>query len=113
MYASSPFADWLLWSRPALAGRIAFDARFELLSAAQLQRAARFQARVGNWLMTARGYRVFVLDPRSDHAVERSLLVKRIVAGLVITAALVFAVQGGEFGTLDLMRQRRTKAKLF
>ena len=24
----------------------------------------------------------------------------------------MFAVQGGEFGTLDLMRQRRTKAKL-
>jgi cell division protein FtsB len=45
-------------------------------------------------------------------AAERTVLVKRIVAGLVILGALVFAVQGGEFGTLDLMRQRRTKAKL-
>ncbi len=45
-------------------------------------------------------------------AAERSVLVKRIVAGMVILAALVFAVQGGEFGTFDLMRQRRTKAKL-
>jgi hypothetical protein len=74
VFASSPYADWLLWSRPELTGRVAYDARFELLSAAQIQRIARFQARVGNWQTTARGYRVFVLDPRSDHALERSLL---------------------------------------
>ena len=59
---------------PTSTGRVAYDARFELLSQAQLKRIARFQARVGNWLPTARGYRVFVLDPRSDHALERSLL---------------------------------------
>jgi hypothetical protein len=74
VYASSPYADWLLWSRPELAGRVAYDARFELLSAAQIQRIARFQVRVGNWLPTARGYRVFVLDARADHTLERSLL---------------------------------------
>jgi hypothetical protein len=74
VFASSPFADWLLWSRQNLAGRVAFDARFELLSQAQIQRIAEFEARAGNWLSTARGYRVFVLDPRSDHALERSLL---------------------------------------
>jgi hypothetical protein len=74
VFASSPYADWLIWSRPELSGRVAYDARFELLSTTQLQRIARFQGRVGNWLTTARGYRVFVLDPRSDHALERSLL---------------------------------------
>lgn len=74
VYASSPYADWLLWSRPELAGRVAYDARFELFSAAQLQRVARFQNRAGNWLATARGFQVFVLDPRSDHDLERSLL---------------------------------------
>jgi hypothetical protein len=73
VYASSPFADWLLWSRPELTGRVAYDARFELLSAKQLQRVARFQGRVGNWLPTARGFNVFVLDPRSDRALEESL----------------------------------------
>ena len=73
MFASSPFADWLLWSRPTLAGSVAFDARFELLSRAQIQRIAAFQARAGNWLSTARGYRVFVLDPHSDHALEHAL----------------------------------------
>jgi hypothetical protein len=73
VFASSPFADWLLWSRPALAGRVAFDARFELLSRAQIQRIAEFQARAGNWLSTARAYRVFVLDPHTDHALEQAL----------------------------------------
>src|SRR5438445_4300970 len=34
VYASSPFADWLLWSRPGLTGRVAYDARFELLTQA-------------------------------------------------------------------------------
>ena len=29
-------ADWLLWTRPELAGRIAYDARFELLSNEEL-----------------------------------------------------------------------------
>jgi hypothetical protein len=74
VFASSPYADWLLWSRPELTGRVAYDARFELFSAAQLQRIARFQNRVGDWLKTARGYNVFVLDPRKDHALEQSLL---------------------------------------
>ena len=74
VFASSPFADWLLWSKPKLSGRVAYDARFELLSQAQIRRIARFQGRVGDWRSTARGYRVFVLDPRSDHALERSLL---------------------------------------
>jgi hypothetical protein len=74
VFASSPFADWLLWSRPELTGRVAYDARFELYSAAQLQRIAGFQNRVGDWLKTTRGYNVFVLDPRHDHALEQSLL---------------------------------------
>jgi hypothetical protein len=73
VYASSPYADWLLWSRPRLAGRVAYDARFELLSQAQLQRIAQFESRVGNWLPTARGYQVFVLDPRSNQRLEQSL----------------------------------------
>ena len=31
---------------------------------------------------------------------------------MVIAVAIVFAVQGGEFGTLDLFRQRREKARI-
>jgi hypothetical protein len=82
VYASSPYADWLLWSRPELSGRVAYDARFELLSQAQLHRIASFEARVGDWLPTARGYKVYVLDPRSDRALERSL--RRAVPARVV-----------------------------
>jgi len=70
--ATSPYADWLLWSRPELTGRVAFDARFELLSAAQLRQGADFQGRGAHPVRTARGYDVFVLD-RSDHPLEQAL----------------------------------------
>ena len=39
-------------------------------------------------------------------------LVKRIGTLALIVVAAVFAVQGGEFGTLDLFRQRREKARM-
>jgi hypothetical protein len=92
VYASSPFADWLLWSRPSLAGRVAFDARFELLSRTQIRRIAEFQARAGDWLSTARGYRVFVLDPRSDHSLERSLM-RRLPARVVFSSPQVVVLR--------------------
>ena len=38
--ANSHDADWLLWHQPSLAGRIAYDVRFELLSAKQLEHLA-------------------------------------------------------------------------
>ncbi len=74
VFATSPDADWLLWARPELSGRVAFDARFELLSTSQLKQLARFQVQAGKWLKTTRGYQVFVLDPPSDHSLERALL---------------------------------------
>jgi hypothetical protein len=37
-YADNRFADWLLWEDPALADRIAYDIRFELLNSTQLNR---------------------------------------------------------------------------
>jgi cell division protein FtsB len=36
----------------------------------------------------------------------------RLVAAAVIIAALAFAVQGGEFGTTDLLRQKQRRARL-
>lgn len=73
VFATSPDSDWLLWAQPRLAGRIAFDARFELLTTSQLRQLARFQAQASDWLKTARGYGVFVLDPSSDKALEHGL----------------------------------------
>jgi hypothetical protein len=72
--ATSSFADWLLWTHPELAGRVAFDARFELLTSGELTRAARFLARSGDWTATARGYRVFVLGKQDDGQLRAALV---------------------------------------
>jgi hypothetical protein len=91
IFAMTDFADWLLWTRPALAGRVAFDARFELLSAKEVLRIARFQARAGNWLATVRGYNVFVVD-RSANALERALL-REVPARVVFSSPQVAVLQ--------------------
>jgi cell division protein FtsB len=38
--------------------------------------------------------------------------IRRLLVAAVVLAALVFAVQGGEYGTRDLMRQRARKIRL-
>jgi hypothetical protein len=81
--AMSPYADWLLWSRPELAGRVAFDARFELLTRGELSRLGELQSRAGDWVATTRRYRVFVLDRHSDDKLRRALVrsgIARVVA---------------------------------
>lgn len=45
-------------------------------------------------------------------AADGRVIVKRVVTIIVVGAALVFAVQGGEFSTIDLVHQRQTKARL-
>jgi cell division protein FtsB len=45
-------------------------------------------------------------------AKETPRFVKRVLALLVLGVALVFAVQGGEFGTLDLVRQKQERARV-
>jgi hypothetical protein len=92
VYATSPYADWLLWTQPALSGRVAFDARFELLSTTQIRRIAHFQARAGNWLATARGFDVFVLDRSSNRALARTL-VRQLPARVVFSSPQVVVLQ--------------------
>jgi hypothetical protein len=92
VFATSTYADWLLWNRPELARRVAFDARFELLSPAQLERVVRFEVRAGHWLSTARGYRVFVLDPTSNRALERSLI-RQLPARVVFSSPQVVVLR--------------------
>ncbi len=61
------FADWLLWRDPALRGRVANDARFELLSTAQLTDMQRVFAAIGtNWQAGATGYGLIVVDRKYD-----------------------------------------------
>jgi hypothetical protein len=84
VFASERYADWLLWTRPELRGRIALDARFELLPAGTLAQVSAFYHREGrDWRAAARGYDVLVLDPR-----RRSLV----------------AVLAAEAGTRELFR---------
>jgi hypothetical protein len=65
-------ADWLLWRAPALRGRIAFDARLELLSASGVHDIATvLRGHPGTAL--ASGSRIFALDPRTAGATLRQL----------------------------------------
>jgi hypothetical protein len=72
--ATSTYADWLLWVRPELAGRVAFDSRFELMTKAELRRAQRFAARVEGWRQLAHRYSVLVIDRDDDHTLRSSLV---------------------------------------
>ena len=45
-------------------------------------------------------------------ASERPSLVRRLGFLAIVAVAIVFAVEGGEFGTLDLVRQRRERERV-
>jgi len=65
IFATEQYADWILYRVPAARDRVAFDARFELLTGAELERIARFeQHRGADWLAAASGADVLVL-PRA------------------------------------------------
>ena len=65
VFADVRFADWLLWRDPALAGRIANDARFELLTSSQIIRVQNAVAATGpDWKQGLRHFRLVVLDRR-------------------------------------------------
>jgi hypothetical protein len=88
VFSVNDYADWLLWSRPELTGRIAFDSRFELLSHAQAKRLVLFEPRAGNWFASTRGYRVFVLSRETDRALTRAL-VRRLPARVIFRSPQV------------------------
>jgi hypothetical protein len=74
IFANETDADWLVFEHPQLAGRIAFDSRFELLTARQLRSVVEFRNLVTGWRSTVRGYSVFVLDKVDDAKPIRALL---------------------------------------
>ena len=62
VFADERYADWLLWRLPQLRGRVAYDARFEILGERRLKRVVRVKGAIGpDWKRGARGYRVIVL----------------------------------------------------
>lgn len=75
IYSDVRYADWLLWTRPELAGRIAFDARFELLSNDELERLYRLQNRLTpQWKAAVADHRLLVLPRGQGSAMARALM---------------------------------------
>ncbi len=74
IYADNRFADWLFWKDPKLAGRIAYDIRFELLTTSQLAQIVDVTEipRPGEANLV-NGYRVLVLDPSNGDTTKRLL----------------------------------------
>jgi hypothetical protein len=72
VFANEAFADWLLWEVPALSGRVAFDARLELLSTQQLNVISEFRHQMA--LGAAVGYKLLVLDARDERDLIRAIL---------------------------------------
>jgi hypothetical protein len=67
VFADEQYADWLLFEQPGLEGRVAYDARFELLSRSQLMSIADFRTESGiGWTQAASGYSLLVLGRSSD-----------------------------------------------
>jgi hypothetical protein len=63
IFADVHYADWLLWEHPKLAGRIAFDARFEVLPRRRIAQIYNFNDVYGSsWRPATRGFRILVLD---------------------------------------------------
>src|SRR5262249_39752076 len=75
VYAHEKYADWLLWRDPSLRGKVAYDARFELLTHNELKRVAELTGVVGlDWKRNANGYRVLVLnEARTDRTSQAFL----------------------------------------
>jgi hypothetical protein len=97
VFASDKYADWLLWRNPKLAGRVAFDIRFELNSRAQIRRLSNYFGRIGpNWQAAARGYQVIVLGRDADEPVRRSLRGETQIRQTYISPDLAVLVRTGK-----------------
>ena len=67
IFVEGRMGDWLLWHEPQLAGRIAYDARLELLSDLQLRQLVYLAgATRRNWTAALEGFGLVVLDPRDQ-----------------------------------------------
>jgi hypothetical protein len=76
--ADDRYGDWLLWEYPQLAGRLAYDARFELFTLEQLEELRAYRRVTGTaWDTPARKVALVAFDPRAQRdvytaAIERS-----------------------------------------
>jgi hypothetical protein len=93
VFPSDKHADWLLWKLPDLRSRVAYDVRFELLTAAELRSIVRFKSLQPGWERAADGYRVVVLDP-GDTPQHRRRLVRQGLRVVYADGSIVVLVRG-------------------
>jgi hypothetical protein len=75
--ADDAHADWLLWERPELAGRVAYDVRFELFSKLELQQIVGLdKLRRPQWLRCGRTMSVVTFHSESG---RRALLSQHVL----------------------------------
>ena len=78
VFADGTYADWLLWVKPELRNRIAYDARFELLHGDEFTRLADYGKKKGtHWRDAAGGYNVFLYDTGEGHCPGKCVTVYR------------------------------------
>ena len=73
VWATEQWADWLLWEDPQLEGRIAFDARVELLTEAQVKRMTVFSATSLLARQVLRRYAIVVASKGNEPDAYRAL----------------------------------------
>lgn len=83
IFSDVRFSDWLLWHDPSLAGRIAYDIRFELLTKQQLvQIAGVANAPTSKTKDLLAPYSLLVLDPNGSQATQ--MLLDRTAAQVIL-----------------------------
>ena len=90
VFADERYSDWLIFEEPALAGRIAYDIRYELLTGAELDRIVDFRVEKGpDWQRAALAYPLLVLDPAGDAGAIRWFERRRGAAVLYKSSSVV------------------------
>jgi hypothetical protein len=70
--AADEHADWLLWAEPQLAGRIAYDVRFELMNKHEIDQILKLRREASSvWQRCATSYRVITFPNRAALAEAR------------------------------------------
>jgi hypothetical protein len=93
--ADEAWADWLLYEDPSLAGRIAYDIRYELLTEGELDRILAFQQERGpHWQTVASPFPLLVLDRGADAGAVKwfrhmpnTVVVANVDAGAILRQA--------------------------
>lgn len=93
VFADVRYADWLIWHDPKLAGHLAYDTSFELLTAKQLESLSSIGTeRLPGQHDLLAPYGVFVLDPKNKSG-NRHFLDRRGVRTILRNKRVVIATQ--------------------